>query len=105
MTPLHRASSYGHLETALLLLDRGADPNAKSRERRTPGPVAGTSCYRASFKANAKAIRVFLERWPVLMMIIMLRDLGVFHLGNIDLAMMDLFEYIGREKDFIEYDM
>ncbi len=27
-----------------------------------------------------------------------LRELEVFHLGNIDLAMMDLFEYIGQER-------
>ena len=58
---------------------------------RTPGQVVGFG-DRAS-KKGAKAIQVFLKRWPVLMTILMLRELRVFHLGNIDLAMMDLFEY------------
>ncbi len=34
------------------------------------------------------------------MAILMLRELEVFLLGNIDLAMMGPFEYIGQEKDF-----
>ena len=93
------ASYHGRLDVALLLLNWGADPNAKDRSGRTPGQVAGTS-WRAS-KDDAKAIQVFLERWPVLMTILMLRELSVFHLGNIDLAMMDLFEFIGQEKDFL----
>ncbi len=89
----------GHLEVALLLLNRGADPNIKDFNGRTPGQVAGTSW--SVTKVIRKAIQVFLERWPVLMTILMLRELSVFHLGNIDLAMMDLFEYIGQEKDFV----
>ena len=97
-SPLFMASSYGRLEISLLLLSRGADPNAKIRRGLTPGQAV---CRYSSSKDNAEAIQVFLERWPVLMMIIMLRELEVFHLGNIDLAMMDLFEYIGREKDFV----
>ena len=99
MTPLHYTSYHGHLEVALLLLNRGADPNVTDGNGRTPGQVAGTG-YGAS-KDGAKAIIIFLERWPVLMTILMLRELSVFHLGNIDLAMMDLFEYIGQEKDFV----
>ena len=100
-TPLHLASVYGHLDVSLLLLNRGADPNAKNVHGRTPGQVAGTN-YQASLD-NAKAIGIFLERWSVLMTILMLRELSVFHLGNIDLAMMDLFEFIGDEKDFVQY--
>ena len=91
----------GHLEVALLLLNRGADPNARDRDGRTPGQVAGTLCFKVVSKDKAKSIQVFLERWPVLMTILMLRELRVFHLGNIDLAMMDLFECIGQEKDFV----
>ena len=105
-TPLHYAvltiSYKGHLEVALLLLNKGADPNAKDRSGRTPGQVAGTRVnYYGASKDSGKTIQVFLERWPVLMTILMLRELSVFHLGNIDLAMMDLFEFIGQEKDFV----
>ena len=50
---------------------------------------------------RAKAIRIFIQRWPVLMTVLVLRELAVFHLGNIDLAMMDLLESIGDEKDFV----
>ena len=89
----------GHLEVALLLLNRGADPNARDRAGQTPGQVACTVFGVSEDKA--KSIQVFLERWPVLMTILMLRELRVFHLGNIDLAMMDLFECIGQEKDFV----
>ena len=67
----------------------------------TPGQVAGTSCYDEASKENAKVIKVYLKRWPVLMTVLMLRELAVFHLGSIDMAMMDLFEYIGQEKDFV----
>ena len=81
---------YGHLDAALLLLNKGADPNAKDGNGQTPGQVAGTD--------RAKVIRVFLKRWPVLMTVLMLRELFVFH--YIDLAMMDLFEFIGDEEDF-----
>ena len=64
----------------------------------TPGQVEE---FYSSSKDNAKAIQVFLERWPVLMTVLMLIELQVYHLGNIDLAMMDLFESIGDEEDFV----
>ena len=95
------ASKRGHLDVALLLLNKGADPNAKDFKGRTPGQVAGTECYDKPSKHRAKAIRIFIKRWPVLMTVLMLQELIVFHLGNIDLAMMDLFESIGDEDDFV----
>ena len=96
------ASQSGHLDVALLLLNKGADPNAKDGNGRTPGQVAGTLfCIDEASKDRAKAIRIFIKRWPVLMTVLMLRELIVFHLGNIDLAMMDLFESIGDEEDFV----
>ncbi len=91
----------GHLDVALLLLNKGADPNAKAGNGRTPGQIAGTECNYEASKDNAKAIRIFIKRWPVLMTILMLRELVVFHLGSIDMAMMDLFESIGDEEDFV----
>ena len=101
-TPLHLASQKGHLDVALLLLNKGADPNAKDGYGRTPGQVAGSNCcWDETSKDRAKAIRIFINRWPVLMTVLMLRELSVFHLGNIDLAMMDLFEFIGDEEDFV----
>ncbi len=84
----------GNQDVALLLLNKGADPNAKNGEGRTPGQVAGTG-------DRANVIRIFIKRWPVLMTVLMLRELRVFHIGNIDLAMMDLFEFIGDEEDFV----
>ena len=93
---------FGHLDVALLLLNKGADPNTKDGNGRTPGQAAGTfyGIDQAS-KDRAKVIRVFIKRWPVLMTVLMLRELRVFHLGNIDLAMMDLIESVGDEEDFI----
>ena len=101
-TPLHKASKYGHLDVALLLLNKGADLNAKDGNGETPGQVAGTGFnIDEASKDRAEAIRIFIKRWPVLMTVLMLRELIVFHLGNIDLAMMDLFESIGDEEDFV----
>jgi hypothetical protein len=94
-----------NLASASLALEVDVDktflacPNAKNNNGQTPQQVACTF-YQAS-KDSLKVIQVFLERWSVLMTILMLRELHVFHLGNIDLAMMDLFEYIGQEKDFV----
>ena len=83
-------------------MNKGADPNAKDGNGRTPGQVAGTYyCFSEASSNGAKAIRIFIKIWPALMTILMLRELIVFHLGNIDLAMMDLFEFIGQEKDFV----
>ncbi len=36
MTPLHEAAAMGHLEVARLLLERGADVNAKNKHGFTP---------------------------------------------------------------------
>ncbi len=35
-TPLHYAATYGSAESVRILLDRGADPNARNRSRATP---------------------------------------------------------------------
>ena len=35
-TPLHHAVSFGHVETATLLLERGADPRAHTSRRVQP---------------------------------------------------------------------
>ena len=97
------SSKRGHLDVALLLLNKGANPNAKDGNGRTPGQVAGTGgilCYGKAID-RAKAIRIFIKRWPVLMTVLVLQELIVFHLGNIDLAMMDLFESVGDEEDFV----
>ena len=101
-TPLHWASKGGRLGVALLILNEGADPNAKADNGRTPGQVAGTQfCFDEASKDRAKAIRIFIKRWPVLMTVLVLQELIVFHLGSIDMAMMDLFESIGDEEDFV----
>ena len=102
MTALHCASMFGHLDVALLLLNRGADPNAEDGNGRTPGQVAGTGYgIDEASRDRAKFVRVFLKRWPVLMTVLMLVELEVFHLGSIDMAMMDLFKSIGDEEDFV----
>ena len=94
---------FGHLDVALLLLNKGADPNTKDGNGRTPGQAAGTGYgIDEASKDRAKVVRVFLKRWPVLMTVLMLIELEVYHLGNIDLAMMDLFESIGDEEDFVK---
>ena len=93
------ASIKCHLEIILLLLNRGAYPTAKNRNGQTSRQI--TCTFYQSSKDNIEAIQVFLESWSVLMTILMLQELKVFHLGNIDLAMMDLFEYIGQERDFV----
>ena len=112
------ASQRGLLDVAFLLLNKGADPNAKDGNGRTPGRVAGSvngndlsietimdSKYLmdqwTAVNNRAEAIGIFIKRWPVLMTILVLQELRVFHLGSIDMAMMDLFESIGDEEDFV----
>ena len=63
--------------------------------------VAGTDCYSEASKDGAKAIQVFLKKWLVLMTVLILQELSVFHLDSIDMSMMDLFESIGDEEDFV----
>ena len=101
-TPLHWASMKGHLDVALLLLNKGADPNAKDGNGQTPRQVADIRAYWIEeVEDGVDAIWIFLKRWPVLMTVLMLRELRVFHLGSIDMAMIDLFESIGDEEDFV----
>jgi len=39
-TPLHYAAEHGHLDVALLLIERGADVNSRNNEGKTPLDVA-----------------------------------------------------------------
>ena len=98
-TALHYASNRGNLDAVLLLLVNGADSNAKSSYGETPIGVACTDCYNSDNVGNSKAFMDILERWPVLMTIKMMQTLRVFQWA--DLAMMDLYGYIGQEKDFL----
>ncbi len=54
-TPLHRAASYGHLDAARLLLDAGADPNARAKEGETP-------LHLAALYGGAELITLLLAR-------------------------------------------
>ena len=90
----------GQLESTLLLLVRGADPNAKDRGEKTPWQRTCTGdghILHGTSQKNLQVIQLFIDRWPVLMAIIILEHLEVFHW--LDLLMMDLYEYIGKEKD------
>ena len=95
-TCLHSASSRGDLDLVLLLLNGGANPNVKDNGGRTPRQV---TLHYSGYMSSRKTIQDILERWPVLMMIKLLRKLRVFHW--VDLSMMDLYEYIGQEEDFV----
>ena len=44
---------------------------------------------------DARLVIKILKRWPVLMTIIMLKELKVFNLGSINMAMIDVAEYMG----------
>ena len=94
----------GELESTLLLLARGANPNAKDCRGGTPFQRACTGKYHGhvmhgTSQKNLQIIQLFIDRWPVLMAIILLEHLIVFHW--LDLPMIDLYEYIGQEKDFV----
>ncbi|MFH0902011.1 MAG: ankyrin repeat domain-containing protein [Pseudomonadota bacterium] len=54
-TPLHRAAMAGHLAVAALLLERGADPNARASYDMTP-------LHWASIRGHAEAASVLIQR-------------------------------------------
>jgi len=54
LTPLHSAAFGGHVEIVKLLLERGADPNAKTDDGLTPLHIA-------AFKGHVDVVRVLLE--------------------------------------------
>jgi len=56
--PLMVAAAFGHVDTVRVLLDAGADVNAKDLTGWTP-------LHAAAFKGNLEIVRLFLERGAV----------------------------------------
>jgi ankyrin repeat protein len=59
-TPLHLASFFGHCDLAALLLDHGADVNARSRSERFAR--ANTPLHAAAANRQVEVARLLLER-------------------------------------------
>lgn len=59
-TPLHLAAFFGHRELALLLLDRGADVNARSKSERFAR--ANTPLHAAAANKQVEVARLLVER-------------------------------------------
>lgn len=59
-TPLHLASFFGHLDTARLLIDRGADVNARSRSERFA--KANTPLHAAAANRQTEVASLLIER-------------------------------------------
>jgi ankyrin repeat protein len=59
-TPLHLASFFGHLDTARLLLDRGADVNARSRSERVAR--SNTPLHAAAANKQTGVAELLIER-------------------------------------------
>ena len=83
-TPLCLASQNGETSIVQLLLVQGANYYYKANDGRTP---------------NKKAIYDIIDRWPSTMAILCLQELSVYHW--LDMSLIDLFEFIGQEKDFL----
>lgn len=65
-TALHRAAEWGSLETARVLLARGADPNAPDRRGRTPLALAAHDSSPRKEKPTPALVDLLLERGAVL---------------------------------------
>ena len=57
MTPLHRAASEGHVETIRLLLDRGADINARG----TVAALGATAVQVSAVRGHPEAVKLLVE--------------------------------------------
>ena len=90
-TPLCLASQKGETSIVQLLLVRGANYHYKANDGRTPRQAA---CIN-----NKKAIYDIIDRWPSTMAILCLQELSLYHW--LDMSLIDLFEFIGQEKDFL----
>jgi len=58
-TPLHLAVSRSHEAAALLLLEHGADLNARNKDKRTPGDLARAGSLRDKLVPDVKSSVVF----------------------------------------------
>ncbi len=54
MTPLHKAALWGQKETVKMLLDWGADINARDEKGETP-------LYKASFRGKWDVVQLLLD--------------------------------------------
>ena len=96
-TPLCLASQKGETSIVQLLLVQGANYHYKANDGRTPRQAA-CSDYGANIN-NKKAIYDIIDRWPSTMAILCLKELSLYHW--LDMSLIDLFEFIGQEKDFL----
>ena len=80
-----------------MLLNEGANHFFKDTNGRTPRQDACRGGY--AFQNKHKLVQDTIDRWSVTMTILCFKELGLFQW--IDLSMIDLWEYIGLENDFI----
>ncbi len=105
-TLLYVATARGHIHIVKLLLSRGANVNETTDEGKSPLHAAASRgnfylvkiLMKARADPHAKDIdgvtpRDIIDRWPVVMTMICLKELGFYH--YIDMSMIDLWQYIG----------
>ncbi len=86
-----------------LLLVQGANYHIKDVNGHTPRQVACTNFFVSKLSNNNKNVKRatedLIDRWPATMAILCLKELSLYHW--LDMSLIDLFELIGQEKDFI----